>query len=79
MELTDKQLDMLYEMSEIHFEWFRMHSPELNTTYADVLKLNHKKMLNLTEGCLDCSEEILDFIFTKIIKDYKKMLELEIK
>lgn len=72
-ELTDSQLEKLYEMSEIHFKWFQIYSPE--TKYEEVLKLNHNKMLSIMEGCYDCSEDMIDFIFDVIIKDYKEMLD----
>lgn len=75
IELTDKQLDMLCEMSEIHLQWFHKYSPEAGITYEEVLKLNHQKMSDIAEGCFDCSEEMMDFIFECIIRDYKEMLE----
>jgi len=71
-DLTDNQLEKLYAMSEIHYKWFQIYSPE--TKYEDVLKLNHIKMLSIMEGCSDCSEDMLDFIFDAIIRDYKEML-----
>jgi len=72
-ELTDNQLDKLYEMAEIHFKWFQIYSPE--TKYEEVLQLNHIKMVSIMDGCFDCSEDMLDFIFDAIIRDYKEMLE----
>jgi hypothetical protein len=72
-ELTDNQLDKLYEMSEIHFKWFQIYSPE--TKYEEVLQLNHIKMMSIMDGCSDCSEDMLDFIFDAIIRDYKEMLD----
>jgi hypothetical protein len=72
-ELTDNQLDKLYEMSEIHFKWFQIYSPD--TKYEEVLQLNHIKMMSIMDGCSDCSEDMLDFIFDAIIRDYKEMLE----
>ena len=72
-ELTDKQLDKLYEMVEIHFKWFQIYSPE--TKYEEVLQLNHIKMMSIMDGCYDCSEDMLDFIFDAIIRDYKEMLD----
>jgi hypothetical protein len=72
-ELTDNQLDKLYEMSEIHFKWFQIYSPE--TTFEDVLQLNHIKVMSIIDGCDGCSEDIINFIFDAIIRDYKEMLE----
>jgi len=72
-ELTDNQLDKLYEMSEIHFKWFQIYSPE--TKYEEVLQLNHTKMMSIMDGCADCSEDMMDFIFDSIIRDYKEMLD----
>jgi hypothetical protein len=71
-ELTDNQLDKLYEMSEIHFKWFQIYSPE--TKYEEVLQLNHIKMMSIM-SCADCSEDMIDFIFDSIIRDYKEMLD----
>lgn len=72
-ELTDNQLDKLYEMSEIHFKWFQIYCPD--TKYEEVLELNHIKMMSIMDGCSDCSEDMLDFIFDAIIRDYKEMLD----
>lgn len=72
-ELTDNQLDKLYEMSEIHFKWFQIYCPD--TKYEEVLELNHIKMMSIMYGCSDCSEDMLDFIFDAIIRDYKEMLD----
>ena len=72
--LTDKQIELLYEMSEIHFQWFHKYSPE-TATYEDVIELNHLKMISIIEGCNDCSEEMVQFIFESIIEDYKMMLK----
>ncbi len=72
-ELTDNQLDKLYEMSEIHFKWFQIYSPE--TKYEEVLQLNHIKMMSIMSDCDDCSEDMMDFIFDSIIRDYKEMLD----
>ena len=71
-ELTDNQLDKLYEMSEIHFKWFQIYCPD--TKYEEVLQLNHIQMMSIMSGCSDCSEDMLDFIFDAIIRDYKEML-----
>lgn len=72
-ELTDSQVDKLYEMTEIHFKWFQIYSPK--TKYEEVLELNHIKMLSIIDGCSDCSEDMIDFIMDSIIKDYKEMLD----
>lgn len=72
-ELTDNQLDKLYEMSEIHFKWFQIYCPD--TKYEEVLELNHIKILSIMEGCSDCSEDMLDFIMDSIIRDYKEMVD----
>ena len=72
-ELNDNQLDKLCEMSEIHFQWFKIYCPD--TKYEEVLELNHIKMSDIIDGCDDCSEDMLEFIFDAIIRDYKEMLE----
>ena len=75
--LTDKQLDMLCEMSEIHLKWFQLYAPEAEMKYEEVLELNHIKMMSIIEGCNDTSEEMIDIIFESIIRDYKQMLRDE--
>lgn len=72
-DLTDKQIELLYEMTEVHFEWFRIQDPEV--TYEEVLKLNHIKMNSIIGGCEDCDEDMLNFIFESIVRDYKEMLD----
>lgn len=73
-EFTEKQIEMLYKMSEIHFQWFQKYNTETNTKFEDVIKLNHRKMMDITESCFDCSDDMIDFIFEAIIKDYEEML-----
>lgn len=73
-QLTDRQIDMLYEMSEIHFKWFQKYSVE-NAKYEDILEMNHSKMISIIDSCQDCSEEMIDFIFESIIRDYQEMLD----
>lgn len=72
-DLTDSQLDKLYEMTEIHFKWFQLYAPD--TKYEEVLELNHIKIMSIVDGCYDCSEDMIDFIFDSIIKDYREMLD----
>ena len=43
--LTDEQIDILCEMTEIHFQCFEKYYKEYNVTYGSVLELNHKKMI----------------------------------
>ena len=71
--MTDTQINKLYEMSEIQFNWFQIYCPD--TKYEEVLELNHVKMASIIDGCSDCSEDMLDFIFDAIIRDYKEMLD----
>lgn len=71
-ELTDKQLEKLYEMTEIHFKWFQKNSSKVK--YADVLKLNHTKMKNIINTCAECPEEMINDIFDSIVNDYMAIL-----
>ena len=73
-ELTDKQIEKLCKMSDIHFKWFSIYSPESETKYEEVLELNHNKVLDIIEGCYDCNEDVIDFILDSIIKDYTELL-----
>lgn len=74
MSFTEKQIEMIWEMSEIHFQWFHKYFPETDITFEEVLKLNHQKMMDIASACDDCSEDMIDFIFETVIKDYKEML-----
>ena len=58
-ELSDIQLDMLCEMSEIHLKWFNVYSPESKTTFEEVLQLNHIKVMSIIDGCDDCIKQNL--------------------
>lgn len=75
--LSGKHIDMLIEMVEIHFACFEKHYPEYDITYENVLELNHQKMINILDGCLECEDDILDFIFESMIDDYKRILTNE--
>jgi hypothetical protein len=66
---------MIYEMSEIHFQWFLKYIPENTISFEEVLKVNHQKMIDITDACFDLSEDMIDFIFEAVIRDYKEMLD----
>lgn len=72
--LTDKHLDMLWEMADLHFKCFEEFYPEYGLTYQSILELNHQKMISIINSCDTATEEMLDFIFMAIIDDYKRML-----
>lgn len=73
-ELTDKQLEILYQIADIHLEWFKLYSPD-PPKYEEVLKLNHQKLMDISAACDDCTEEMVDVIFQTILEDYTQMLE----
>jgi hypothetical protein len=75
IEFTNKQIEMLYEMSEIHFQWFQKYTPETEISFEEVLKLNHQKMIDIVDACFDLPEDMIDFIFESVIRDYKEMLD----
>jgi hypothetical protein len=75
--LNNEHLEMLCEMTEVHFQCFEKFYKEYGISYASVLELNHKKMLDISDNCIDCDPDILCFIFESIIKDYKMMLNRE--
>ena len=74
-DFTNKQIEMLYEMSEVHLQWFQKYTPETGISFEEVLKLNHQKMMNITDACFDLPEDMIDFIFEAVIRDYKEMLD----
>jgi len=73
MELTDNQLEILYQMVEVHLEWFKVYSDN-PPKYEEVLELNHRKMMDIVESCDDYTEEMIDFLFQTTLEDYIKML-----
>lgn len=77
MELSDQQLEKLLELVEIHYQCFIKHYPEYNITYENVLELNHKKILDITEELVQGEEEVVDFVIDKLIKEYRNILKRE--
>ena len=70
--LTDEQIDILCEITEIHFQCFEKYYKEYNVTYQSVLELNHNKMIEILEVCYD--ERSSRIIFDGMIKEYTDML-----
>lgn len=46
MKLTIEQSEMLYQIAEIHLDWILKYNPDSNSTFEEMLKLNHGKLLN---------------------------------
>ena len=74
-DFTNKQIEMLYEMSEVHLQWFQKYTPETGISFEEVIKLNHQKMMYIVDACFDLPEDMIDFIFEAVIRDYKEMLD----
>jgi len=72
MFLSKRHIDLLYELGDIHYECFQKFYSEYGIKYADVLQLNHKKMIDILKVC-DLNKA--DDIFNDILKEYKSMLE----
>ena len=77
MELSDQQLEKLLDLVEIHYQCFIKHYPEYNITYENVLELNHKKILDITDELVQGEEEVVDFVIDKLIKEYRNILKRE--
>lgn len=74
-DFTDKQIEMLYEMADLHHRWLKKYNTNAEISYEEIIKLNHQKMTDICESCFDQSEEMIDLIFESIIRDYTQMLE----
>ena len=46
MKLTIEHTELLYEIAEIHLDWIKKYNPDSKTTFEEMLKLNHGKLLN---------------------------------
>jgi hypothetical protein len=77
ISISDEQLDKFLELVEIHYQCFVKHYPEYNITYENVLELNHKKILEITDELVQGEEEVVDFVIDKLIKEYKQILKRE--
>ena len=72
--LTDNQLEILYQITDVHFEWFKIYT-DSKAKYEEVLKLNHQKLMDIADAYDDCDEDSINFIFQTILDDYTKMLD----
>ena len=75
MEFTDKQIEMLYMMSDLQFQWFNEYTPESEVKYQDIIKMNHQKMIDICSQFPNPTEENIDFLFETVINDYRVMLD----
>jgi len=72
MELTIEQSEMLYQIAEIHLDWILKYNPSSKTTFEQILKLNHNKLLNYFID-IDYSEKD---VTKKLVKMRGKVLRL---
>jgi hypothetical protein len=73
-ELTNRQLEILYQISDAHLEWLSLYS-EYQPKYEGILKLNHQKMIDISDSCIDYTEDALNLLFDSILDNYLKMIE----
>lgn len=77
MELSDKQLDKLLELVDVHYMCFEKHYPEYKITYQNVLELNHKKLLDISQDLEDDEDDIIDYVLDQLLKEYRLILKRE--
>jgi len=75
IEFTDKQIEMLYIMSDLQFQWFSEYLPDNDVKYEDIIKMNHQKMVDICSQFPNSDEEMIDFLFETVMNDYKSMLD----
>jgi hypothetical protein len=75
--MSDGQMDKFLELVETHYGCFEKHYPEYQITYENVLELNHKKILDITEDLEDGEEEIIDYVLDQLLKEYRLILKRE--
>ena len=66
MFLTKKHINLLYEISDVHYECFQKFYSEYGIKYSDVLQLNHKKMIDI----IGSESPIFSKISVTLVKRY---------
>jgi hypothetical protein len=71
MFLSKKHIDLLFEISDVHYQCFQKFYSEYGIKYSDVLQLNHKKMIDILRVC---DSNKAEEIFEDILREYQSML-----
>ncbi len=63
MKLTLEHSELLYQIADIHYDWIKKYNPDSDTSYSEILNLNHDKLLNhffdLEHTEVDVTEKLL--------------------
>lgn len=63
MKLTIEQSEMLYQIAEIHLDWILKYNPDSNTTFEEMLKLNHVKLINCFCSDIYTEQEVTNKLY----------------
>lgn len=44
-ELNIGQVNMLFNLTELHLEWFNIYYPDTSPTFSELLRINHRRVL----------------------------------
>jgi len=75
IDLTTKQSELLYEVAELHHEWYKMYYPTDPPALSILLELNHTKICNVAID--DMSEKDITDILIKMKNSFQTLIDDE--
>jgi len=63
MKLNIEQSELLYEIAEIHLNWVHKYNKDSETTFDEILEINHNKLLSYFSGTKPSKKTINEKLF----------------
>lgn len=63
MKLNIEQSELLYEIAEIHLNWLHKYNKDSETTFEEILEINHNKLLTYFSGIKPIEKQINEKLF----------------
>lgn len=63
MKITVEQSELLFQIAEIHLDWILKYNPDSDTTFKEMLKLNHVKLINCFRSDIYTEDEVTDKLY----------------
>jgi hypothetical protein len=78
VDLHITHINRLFELTELHMDWFELYYPDSKPTFSDLLSLNHKRLLQfcVIEKLGNFTDKDLEDKFEKMFKAYNSLFEI---
>ena len=78
IDLNINHVNKLFELTELHMEWFTLYYPDNKPDFATLLRMNHKRILNymIIDKLGKYTDQDIEEKFERMFMAYNSLFEI---